>query len=170
MSSDAGARRVRLWSILVIAGVFLAGAVAGAGLFAWLRPPPHKWRPHRPDLPALFSELELTPDQREKATAIFDKHRAAVESILKASFPRVRAEEEQSQRELRTILTDAQQKKLDEIEARPRPPHRRRGFGKGFPSPGEPGERESAGGPSAPPDRTSNRERAGEVPPPSPTR
>jgi hypothetical protein len=135
MSVEGAARRLRLWSILVIVGVFLAGAIAGAGVFAWSHPE-RQWRPHRRDLPALFNELDLTPDQREKATAIFDKHRAVIESILKENFPRVRAEQEQSNRELRAILTDGQRKKLDEIEARPRP-HHRGGIGRGFPGPGE---------------------------------
>ncbi len=141
MSVEQATRRLRLWSILVIVGVFLAGAIAGAGVFAWLHPA-RQWRPRRSDLPALFSELDLTPDQREKATAIFDKHRAAIESMLQANFPRVRAEQEQSNRELRAILTDAQRKKLDEIEARPRPGHHRGGMGWGSPAPGDAGERQ----------------------------
>jgi uncharacterized membrane protein len=135
MSVEQTTRRLQLWSILVIVGVFLAGAIAGAGVFAWLRPA-RQWRPYRRDLPAFFNELDLTPDQREKATAIFDKHRVAIEAILKANFPRVRAEQEQSNRELREILTDGQRKKLDEIEARPRP-HHKGGMGRGFPGPGE---------------------------------
>ncbi len=157
MAVEQAARRLRLWSILVIVGVFLAGAVAGAGLFAWLRPG-RQWRPHRRDLPALFSELNLTPEQREKATAIFDKHRAVIESILKANFPRVRAEEEQSNRELREILTDAQRKKLDEIEARPRPGRHRGGIGR-------PGEHQPVGNGAAPGERRPDGEASGDPPP-----
>ena len=167
MSVEQAARRLRLWSILVIVGVFLAGAVAGAGLFAWLRPG-RQWRPHHRDLPALFSELNLTPEQRETATAIFDKHRAAIESIIKANFPRVRAEEEQSNRELRAILTDAQRKKLDEIEARPRPGRHRGGIGRAFPAPGDAGERQPVDNAAAPGKRWPNGEASGDPPPPQP--
>ncbi len=151
MSADDPARRIRLWSVLVVVGVFLAGAIAGAGVFAWVRPPPHKWRPHHRDLPALFTELDLTAEQSEKAKAIFEKHRATVESILKADFPRMRAADEQSNREFRSILTDVQRKKFDEIEARPRP-GRHKGFGGGPPPPGAPGERGPVGelSPAAP--------------------
>jgi Spy/CpxP family protein refolding chaperone len=113
-------------------------------VFAWLRPAGRPWRPHHKDLPALFAELELTAEQREKAKEIFDRHRATVESILKQNFPRVRATEAQTQRELRAILTETQNKKLDEIEAR-RPPGRRGRFGwkGGPPTPGGPGSREA---------------------------
>ncbi len=152
MAGDSEARRLHLWSGLIVLSIFLAGAVAGAGVFAWLRPAGRPWRPHHRDLPALFAELELTAEQREKAKGIFDKHRAIVESILKQNFPRVRAADEQTQRELRAILTETQNKKLDEIEARRPPPGRRGHFGwmGGPPTPGGPGAREAGDVPSPP--------------------
>ncbi len=137
MAGDNAARRLRLWSGLVLFCVFLAGGVAGAGVFAWWRPPAHSLKPHR-DLPQHFNELDMTAEQREKANAIFAKHRATVESILKQNFPRVRAANEQTEREFRSILTDVQNKKLDEIEARRPPPGRHQGWMGGAP-PGAPG-------------------------------
>jgi hypothetical protein len=167
MSVEQATRRLRLWSILVIIGVFLAGAIAGAGVFAWLRPAP-PWRPRRGDLPALFNELDLTPDQREKVTAIFEKHRAASWAIIQGNFPRVRAEQEQSNREIRAILTDAQIKKLDEIESRPRPPHHRGGMGWGPPPPGDAGERQPGGHVPAPRERLPPGETRDDHPAPQP--
>ena len=122
MSADAS-RRLHLWSGLIVLGVFLAGALAGAGVFAWLRP-----LPAPPRFPggfhALLRELDLTPEQQRQARAIAEKRHAAMEEVLKQTFPQVRAAQEEMDRELRAILTDAQAKKFDEIRARhPPPPH-----------------------------------------------
>ena len=103
----------------------MCGAVAGAGAFAWLRPqrmrihPPPPWQAER------LHELDLTPEQEQKAEAILEKQRLGVEAVIKETFPRVRAVEEQAHREMRAILTDAQAKKFEEMSARhPRhPPH-----------------------------------------------
>ncbi len=121
MVTDSSIRRIHLWSGLIVLSVFLAGAVAGAGVFAWLRP-----NPPSPPLPpgrlrAHLSELGLTAEQQEQANAILEKHRIAVEATLKETFPRVRAAQEQMEHEVRAVLTAAQAKKLDEIESRPRP-------------------------------------------------
>jgi Spy/CpxP family protein refolding chaperone len=128
-------RRLHLWSGLIVLGVFLAGAVAGAGVYAWLRPPaPPMMGPPPGGLPGPLRELNLTPEQREQAKAIFEKHRATVEALIQESFPRVRAAQEQMDRELRAILTEEQARKFDELRARhpPRPPG---GPGRGGPPP-----------------------------------
>src|SRR5215813_2911212 len=99
MSSDTSPRRLHLWSALILLGVFLCGAVAGAGAFAYLRP--QRMRMHPP------------PGWH------LDRLRE-VEAVIRETFPRVRAAEEQMEREMRAILTDAQAKKFDEISARHR--------------------------------------------------
>jgi Spy/CpxP family protein refolding chaperone len=136
MSADPSARRLHLWSGLIILGVFLAGAVAGAGVFAWLRPPPPPMMGPPPpgELPRPLRELNLTAEQREKAKAIFERHRATVEALIQESFPRVRAAQEQMDRELRAILTEEQARKFDELQAR-RPPRPPGGPGLGGPPP-----------------------------------
>ncbi len=124
MTADTSTRRLHLWSGLIVLCVFLAGAVAGAGVLAWLRPP----APPRPPPPRAgwlqrhLSELELTAEQQKSAQALFDKYRATVEAAVQETFPRTRAAQEQMERELRAILTEAQAKKLDEIQARRPPP------------------------------------------------
>lgn len=118
MSSDTSPRRLHLWSALIVLGVFLFGAVAGAGVFAALRP--HKMRMHGP-LGWQFErlrELDLTPEQQQKAEAILEKQHRGVQEVIKETFPRIRALEVQTQREMRAILTDAQAKKFEEMSAR----------------------------------------------------
>jgi hypothetical protein len=91
----------------------------------------------------------MTAEQREKAKEIFARHRTTIESILKQNFPRIRAANEQTERDFRSVLSEAQNKKLDEIEARPPPPGRHQGWMGGSP-PGAPGYGQMGGNPSPP--------------------
>jgi hypothetical protein len=140
---DATVRRLHVWSGLIVLGVFLGGAATGAGVYAWFHPAHHRFRPPGGDV--LFGplrELNLSPDQERKAKAILEKHHEAMEAMLKETFPRMRAAQEQMDRELRAILTEEQAKKFDEIRARrpPPPPGGPGRFGpRGFgPPPGAP--------------------------------
>ncbi len=110
MADDTSTRRLHLWSALIVLGVFLCGAAAGAGIFAWLRHDPMRGHPHHGWLPVHFGELGLTPEQKVKANAILEKQRAAVEAAIKETFPRVRAAEVEMEREMRAILTEPSQK------------------------------------------------------------
>lgn len=135
MPGEPSMRRLHLWSGLIVLGVFLAGAVAGAGVYAWLRPPaPPMMTPPPEGFPGPLSELNLTPEQREQAKVIFERYRATVEALIQQSFPRVRAAQAQMNREFRDILTEEQARTFDEILARrlPRPPG---GPGHGGPPP-----------------------------------
>lgn len=141
--------RLHLWSGLVVLGVFLAGAAAGAGVTTWLRPrpPPHHGHGHGPgDLPPPIAALGLSPEQEGKAKAIMERHRPEFEAVLKESFPRLRALQDQVDQELKGILTEAQAKELDAQRAR-RPP----GPGGGHPRP--PGMPGGPPGGEAPPPR-----------------
>ncbi len=109
---------IRIKTALVVLGIFLAGAAAGAGLYRWTGPR----FPHRPPLMGVpFHELGLSADQEVKARAIGERHRHEMDAILRSTFPQVRAIHEQMEQELRETLTDEQHKKLDELKAR-RPP------------------------------------------------
>jgi hypothetical protein len=135
MPADPNARRLHLWTALILLGVFLAGAATGAGLSALLRTPRHPGQPHGPAmLPPPLAELGLSPEQVEQARAIFERHRAEMEAAVQAAFPRVRAVQEQVDSELRAILTSEQAARLDAMRAR-RPPLP--GMGPG--GPGTPG-------------------------------
>lgn len=132
------------WRVaLVLAAVFGAGAATGVAVPRLLGPPHH--HPHGP--PPWLRELHLSDAQRTDADAIFQKHRADVDAIMRDVFPRVRARGEQMEQELRAILTAEQRAEFDTIRAhRPRhPPH------DGPPGPPPPPFGEPPPGPPPPP-------------------
>lgn len=137
---DESPLRIRVMTALVIVGTFVAGVVAGAGVCRWMAP---RAGPPPPPMHLPLRELGLTADQEAKARDIAERHRDELESILRSTYPKVRAVNEQIETELRQILTPEQQKKLDEIKTR-RPPPR------GGP-PGGPGGSGGPGGPHGPP-------------------
>jgi Spy/CpxP family protein refolding chaperone len=134
---------IRVVTALVILGTFLLGALAGAGLYHWLRPRP----PPPPPMGLPFRELQLTDEQQAQVDTITERHRDALETIMRDTYPKVRAVNEEVEREVRAILTPEQQRRLDEIKARRPLP---RG---GPPPPGEPfpgGRPRMPGGPPPP--------------------
>jgi Spy/CpxP family protein refolding chaperone len=137
--TSARPSRVRL--ALVVAAIFLAGLASGYALRSYFRPPHGS--------PPWLRDLNLTDEQRKASDDIFSRHRADVDLIMRDTFPKVRARNEQMEQELKAILSDAQAKKLEEIRARrhhgPGGPH-----GPVFDGPPPPGAR-GADGPLPPP-------------------
>lgn len=114
MSSPGRAR-----SVLVLLGTFVLGGVFGGGLHAWLSPRPHGpgWsRQERGALPRWVRELNLSSEQREKAVAIFEKHRPELQRVFEESWPKARAINETLKTELREVLDEGQRAKLDAWE------------------------------------------------------
>ena len=147
--------RIRLVTTLVVLGTFVLGGVAGVGMCRWLmprdEPPPPMHLPLR--------ELDLTPEQDRQAREITERHREELESILRETYPKVRAVNDRIKEELRTILTPEQQRRLDSMKPRgpgpgprgpggPGGPDRGPPFGPGGPPPPPPGDRR----PPPPPD------------------
>lgn len=124
-TAEPSGRKIHLASGLVVLGVFLAGAVAGAGVLVALAPDP---RPPGPPIPAYLAELGLSPEQQKVAVQSFEKHRGEIEAIFQEAFPRVRAINEQMESELRAVLSPEQLKRLEELKAR-RPAGPPPGFG-----------------------------------------
>lgn len=125
MPAEPSPRRLHLWTALILVSVFAAGAATGAGLAWALRP---QGRPGGPRLltdgmPPIVAELGLSPEQAARARAIFESHRAELEAAVQETFPRVRAVQDQVDREIRAILTPEQVARFDELRTR-RPPMR----------------------------------------------
>ncbi len=118
--SGETSRRVQLVTALVLLATFVLGGLSGAAvdrLFARRPPPPPPGAPLLP--PGL---LDLSASQRAAVGAIEEKHRPALEAIVEASFPKVRAIEVEMHREIREVLTPSQRQKLDAFVARHGPP------------------------------------------------
>jgi|SRR4051812_45561554 Spy/CpxP family protein refolding chaperone len=120
-TGDPSILRIRIVTALIIAAVFLSGALVGAGIYRWGSSAglsgdmPHGqgaavWLP--------LEELDLTPEQDAKVSAVMDRHRVELDAIVRESFPRVRAINAQVQKEVRDLLTPEQQKNFDELKRR----------------------------------------------------
>jgi Spy/CpxP family protein refolding chaperone len=152
---EVSPQTVRLTTVLLLVATFAAGTLSGAGLGRWLSrgsaPPP-------PPMLVPFEEVGLTPDQRQKTNAIMEQHRPEFEATFRETFPKMRAINDQIEREVREVLTQEQRTKLDEIKARRHnhpPGHPPHGGPSGSPrgnwhGPGDPGDWPPPPGP--PPD------------------
>jgi len=117
---DGSPLRVRILTALIVAGVFSSGAVVGAGIYRWGSGAASSEEPHGRGvglwIPA--EELDLTPEQYAKVSAIVERRRLELEAVVRESFPRVRAINEQMQNEVKEVLTPEQQKKFEELKKR----------------------------------------------------
>ena len=136
--------RIKLQGIALLFLAFVVGILAGAAgerLRATRDEPgrpfargPGMFRPG--ELPPWYEELDLTPEQREKITEIFEQGRPLTDSIMREMLPRIRAVTGSIRAEIRSLLTPEQREKLDDLEERFR--RRRRGFRRGGRPPIEP--------------------------------
>src|ERR1041384_8122211 len=106
-AGDPSISRVRVVTALVIVGVFASGAVVGAGIYRWgssLGPAEGVPRGQGAAVWLPLEELELSPEQDAQVAAIMNRHRGELEAVVRESFPRVRAINEQMQKEVRELL------------------------------------------------------------------
>ena len=115
---------LRLMSGLVLVGVFAAGTLFGAGLMKWTAPAPGRLPPplrHGLPIEAMTRELALTDAQVQKATAIVEAQRPALEAIARRTQRHVRDIMFAIEDELIPDLDAKQRQMLEEWRAR-RPP------------------------------------------------
>lgn len=100
MRSDA---RRRAAAVVVLLTTFVAGGVAGAGLFASCGRKGHH-------LPPPLEDLGLRGEQRTQVEAVFEKYRPAFEAVFEASRPKMQAVRDEMDVELLPLLTEDQRR------------------------------------------------------------
>jgi hypothetical protein len=122
MPANESPARIRLATAGVVIGVFLAGALVGAGVERWSRsraelselPSPRGFGVFLP-----LESLELTPEQQGKVDAILERHQQELETILRASYPRAKAVGDRLDAEIQAVLTPEQRRKFAALKRRP---------------------------------------------------
>jgi Spy/CpxP family protein refolding chaperone len=107
----ATSRRARLLGMAMLAGMFVAGALAGAATMQVLgadEAPALRARgsagPHD-----LLQRLDLTPEQRVQIDAVLERRRAEMEEFWDEHRPALRGIADAARAELRAVLTPEQQ-------------------------------------------------------------
>ena len=107
---------LRLMSVLVLVGVFAAGALVGAGAMRFTAEPP---RPARPGpIEAMHHELALDREQGEALHAIVEHHQGDLDAIVRDAQPKIRTVLYAIEDELRPRLRPEQVQKLEAWRAR----------------------------------------------------
>jgi hypothetical protein len=143
--------RVKLQGVVLLAVIFLIGAVAGAAFErAWEARPGFPPPLGRGAPPAWRQQLRLTDDQDRQIHQILEKNRPRADAVLEQFLPRLRMVTDSVRAEVRSVLTPDQQKMFDRLQPPLDPPSRdaRPSFG-GPPPGGRPPEDLPLGGPSA---------------------
>lgn len=115
--------RTRLLGVGLLAGVFVAGGLAGAalnqvrGASAVSAPPTAEARDRPEDRPCRvpFSYLNLTEEQRSRIDAVFERRRQQLDAFWKDNGPRYEMIIDSTRAEFRSVLTPEQ---LAEYERR----------------------------------------------------
>ncbi len=119
--------RLRLQAILLLAVVFIIGALVGLALDRVIvargqmrpfgGPPPHHSDPPPEGVPPeLARGLDLTPEQERVIAAILRDSRPLTDEVLGAFIPRLRAISDSVRLEVRAVLNPKQQKIFDRRE------------------------------------------------------
>ena len=115
--------RVKLQGVVLLAVVFLIGALAGAAF--------ERAREARPGFPpplgqgippAWRQQLRLTDDQDRQIHEILERNRPRADAILEQFLPRLRIVTDSVRAEVRTVLTPDQQEMFDRLQPPLEPP------------------------------------------------
>ena len=148
-TADPTPRTIHLLSAVIVLAAFLAGAAAGVGFYRWAgperRPGPPRGAPS--PLPPHLAGLGLSAEQAAQAERIVERHRPALDAVLRESYPRMQAIVGQMHAEVRAILTPEQRRRFDDLVSRAPP-----WAGPGGPAPGPPGMPPPGPPPGPPPE------------------
>lgn len=102
----------------LLAVVFVAGMLVGAGMFALTRGGPGGPHPRRDFVERLSHELDLTPAQHDSVAAILQRRRTSMDSLWREVGPRFETLRVTVRSEIRSQLTPDQQRKFAEMNKR----------------------------------------------------
>ncbi|HJP56223.1 MAG TPA: periplasmic heavy metal sensor [Gemmatimonadales bacterium] len=102
----------------LLALVFLAGALAGAGAWALRRGGSHGDHPRGDFVEHLAHHLDLTPAQRDSVAAILERRRRSMDSLWQEVGPRFETLRVTVRSEIRSQLTPDQQRKFADMNKR----------------------------------------------------
>ncbi len=113
----------RPWkAVILLAAVFLAGAVVGGAVVEW-----HPWdRDHGRNangfVAHLTEELDLTQVQQDSISAVLERWRPQMDSAWAEVRPRIETVRAKIRSDIAAQLTDAQRAQFDEMNKRHREP------------------------------------------------
>jgi Spy/CpxP family protein refolding chaperone len=135
MSDGELARRARTRGAAVLLVTFISGALAGAAIMHVARvapaakpaivvtsaapPPPERvienMKMARTGIPVLYETLDLTPAQRFAIARIMEANRPRTDSLLRETWPRLRALLDSIQLQVEQVLTPEQRARLADL-------------------------------------------------------
>lgn len=145
--------------VLLLIGIFLAGAVAGGFVVGRIwrpiprRMPPDQWGQNR--LKVLSEHLSLTPDQQTKLQPILQRDMDDLARIRNSSMTESRKIFERMEQDISTLLTPEQKQKFDEMNRERRERFQRMMRERGPGGPRHPHGEEPDGPPPPPPPKDS---------------
>lgn len=103
---------------LVLVATFVLGGVTGGAIvhtFAGQHPVPPPFMPPPP-----WEGIDLTSQQRDQIHEVLERYRPTLDETLREVFPKARTISDELDKEIRKLLTPAQQRVFDEHKARQR--------------------------------------------------
>jgi Spy/CpxP family protein refolding chaperone len=114
--------RLRLQALVMLAVVFVIGALTGAAVERARRPHPPRPPQHQGLPREMCEELHLTPPQIDRIDGILASNRPRTDAVLDQFLPQLRALTDSIRAEVRTVLTPEQQQLFDHLEPPLLPP------------------------------------------------
>lgn len=141
MSINKTIGHTKVFAVVILVAVFLIGAASGAA--AWYAITTSRHPPMHGPIPLHL--LELTTEQKAKVHDIFEAHRPKLDAVIKSTFPKVQAINQEIEDEVKSLLTAEQKEKFESIHS-----ERPEGPPPGFPHKGHRDHSPGGGSPDGP--------------------